>query len=36
VSQMFGVPRGAARLFVLAHPAWADDDERPTTVPWRG
>jgi hypothetical protein len=33
---MFGVPRGAARLFVLAHPAWADDDERPMTVPWRG
>ena len=36
VSQMFGVPREAARLFVLAHPAWADDDERPMTVPWRG
>ena len=25
VSQMFGVPRGAARLFVLSHPAWAED-----------
>ena len=28
VSQVFGIPRGAARLFVLAHPAWADDEER--------
>jgi hypothetical protein len=35
VSQMFGVPWGAAQLFVRAHPAWADDDERPLTVPCR-
>jgi len=35
VSQVFGIPRGAARLFVLAHPAWADDEERPMTVQWR-
>ena len=25
VSRVFGVPRGAARLFVLSHPAWAED-----------
>jgi hypothetical protein len=36
VSQMFGAPRVAARLFVLAHPAWADDDDRPMSVPWIG
>jgi hypothetical protein len=29
VRQAFGVPRGAAQLFVLSHPAWAEYDERP-------
>jgi hypothetical protein len=26
VCQVFGVPRGAAQLFVLSHPAWAEDE----------
>jgi hypothetical protein len=34
VSQVFGVPRAAARLFVLSHPAWAEEEGRPMTVPW--
>jgi hypothetical protein len=34
VSQVFGVPRGAARLYVLSHPAWAKNDVRPMTVLW--
>jgi hypothetical protein len=28
VSQAFGVAREAARLFVLSHPAWAEDEEK--------
>lgn len=28
VSQVFGVPRGAAQLFVQSHPAWAEQQER--------
>jgi hypothetical protein len=34
VSQVFGIPRGAARLFVLSHPAWAEDEGRSTTSRW--
>jgi hypothetical protein len=34
VSQVFGIPRGAARLFVLSHPAWAEEETQPTTRPW--
>ena len=33
VSQAFGVPRGAARLFVLSHPAWAGDEVH-RSWPW--
>jgi hypothetical protein len=33
VRQVFSVPRGAARLFVLSHPAWAEDEG--TDVPWK-
>jgi hypothetical protein len=32
VCRAFGVPRGAARLFVLSHPAWAGDERGPTSV----
>jgi hypothetical protein len=35
VSQAFGVPRGAARLFVLSHPAWAEDRVRRAWPWWR-
>jgi len=31
VSRSFGVPRGAARLFVLSHPAWTEEGVR---MPW--
>jgi len=29
VRQAFGIPWGAAQLFVLSHPAWAEYEERP-------
>jgi hypothetical protein len=31
---VFGIPRGAARLFVLSHPAWAEEQDRPMQSPW--
>ena len=34
VSQVFGIPRGAARLFVLSHPAWAKGEVGRRTIPW--
>jgi hypothetical protein len=34
VGQVFGIPRGAAQLFVLSHPAWAEYEVRPMTAPW--
>ncbi len=27
VRQAFGIPRGAAQLFVLSHPAWAEYED---------
>jgi hypothetical protein len=36
VSQMYGVTRGAARLFVLSHPAWAEEAVGPSWPWWRG
>jgi hypothetical protein len=34
VRRVFGIPRGAARLFVLSHPAWAEDEMGTMTVRW--
>jgi hypothetical protein len=34
VSQVFGIPRGAARLFVLSHPAWAEGEVGRRTILW--
>ena len=36
VSQTFGVAWGAARLFVLSHPAWAEETEVLGQPWWRG
>jgi hypothetical protein len=34
VRRMFGVPRGAAQLFVLSHPAWAKERAELTGPRW--
>src|SRR5215469_7346741 len=36
VSRAFCVPRGAAQLFVLSHPSWAEDEARRSWPWWRG
>jgi hypothetical protein len=33
--QAFGVPRDAAQLFVLSHPAWAEEEGRRPWPWWR-
>jgi hypothetical protein len=35
VRQAFGVPRGAAQLFVLSHPAWSEEEVRRPWPWWR-
>jgi hypothetical protein len=35
VCQAFGVPRDAAQLFVLSHPAWAEGEGRRPWPWWR-
>ncbi len=35
VSQAFSVPWGAAQLFVLSHPAWAEEEPRMSRPAWR-